>query len=69
MGLLIDGVWHEQWYDTSSTGGRFIRKDSIYRNWVTADGAAGQAAVQALLPKPGDITYMSVLPVPGPTAR
>ena len=41
MGLLIDGVWHEQWYDTSSTGGRFIRKDSIYRNWVTADGAAG----------------------------
>ena len=41
MGLLIDGVWHQQWYDTHSTGGRFIRKDSIYRNWITADGSAG----------------------------
>jgi len=41
MGLLIDGVWHEQWYDTSSTGGRFVRKDSIYRHWVTPDGSAG----------------------------
>jgi len=41
MGLMIDGVWHKQWYDTSATGGRFVRKDSIYRNWVTSDGTAG----------------------------
>lgn len=41
MGLLIDGKWHDQWYDTSSTEGRFIRKDSAFRNWVTADGAPG----------------------------
>src|SRR5690554_5776969 len=25
MGLLIDGRWEDQWYDTSSTGGRFFR--------------------------------------------
>lgn len=41
MGLLIDGQWQDQWYDTKSTGGRFERKASQYRNWVTPDGSAG----------------------------
>ncbi|MGH2343005.1 glutathione S-transferase family protein [Segnochrobactraceae bacterium EtOH-i3] len=41
MGLLVDGVWHDQWYDTAATGGRFVRKDSAFRNFVTADGAPG----------------------------
>ena len=41
MGLLVDGVWQDRWYDTKSSGGRFKRKESAFRNWVTADGAAG----------------------------
>src|SRR5689334_16921561 len=41
MGLLVDGVWHDQWYDTESEKGRFVRAESRFRNWVTADGAAG----------------------------
>ncbi|MBZ0124080.1 MAG: glutathione S-transferase family protein, partial [Roseovarius sp.] len=41
MGLLVDGAWHDQWYDTASTGGRFVRGDAQFRNWVTPDGAAG----------------------------
>ncbi|WP_340115723.1 glutathione S-transferase family protein [Pelagibius sp. 7325] len=41
MGLLIDGVWHDKWYDTKKSGGRFERQDSIFRNWVTPDGSAG----------------------------
>lgn len=41
MGLLIDGVWHDRWYDTESTGGRFVRKESQFRDWVTADGSSG----------------------------
>ena len=41
MGLLIDGVWHDQWYDTKSTGGTFQRKEAQFRNWITADGSAG----------------------------
>ncbi len=41
MGLLIDGVWHDQWYDTGKTGGRFVRSDSAYRHWITSDGAPG----------------------------
>jgi putative glutathione S-transferase len=41
MGLLIDGEWHDKWYDTKSNGGRFERKAASFRNWVTADGSAG----------------------------
>jgi glutathionyl-hydroquinone reductase len=41
MGLLIDGVWKDQWYDTKSSGGKFERSAAKFRNWVTADGSAG----------------------------
>ncbi len=41
MGVLIDGVWHDTWYETKSTGGSFKRQDAKFRNWVTADGSAG----------------------------
>ena len=41
MGLLQDGQWVDQWYDTESTGGRFVRKAPQFRNWITADGTAG----------------------------
>lgn len=41
MGLLIDGKWHDQWYDTGTTGGAFKRTEAKYRNWITADGSAG----------------------------
>ncbi|PCI38171.1 MAG: glutathione-dependent reductase [Rhodospirillaceae bacterium] len=38
MGLLQDGVWVDQWYDTKSNDGKFVRKDATYRNWITPDG-------------------------------
>ena len=41
MGLLVDGQWQDVWYDTKSNRGRFERKASQFRNWVTPDGAAG----------------------------
>lgn len=41
MGLLVDGKWHDQWYDTEGNGGRFIRQESQFRNWITSDGSAG----------------------------
>lgn len=43
MGLLIDGVWHDQWYDTRSTGGRFVRQDSAFRGRPAADGSSSFA--------------------------
>ena len=41
MGLLVDGHWRDRWYDTKSTGGRYVRKDSQFRNRITADGSSG----------------------------
>lgn len=41
MGQLVNGTWHDTWYDTSKTGGKFERSTSGFRNWVTADGSAG----------------------------
>lgn len=41
MGLLIDGLWHDQWYDTKSNKGEFVRNESQFRNWITKDGSAG----------------------------
>ena len=41
MGLLVDGVWHDKWYDTDKHDGRFVRSESQFRNWVTADGSSG----------------------------
>ncbi|HEX6928559.1 MAG TPA: glutathione S-transferase family protein [Gammaproteobacteria bacterium] len=39
MGRLIDGKWHDQWYDTAKHGGRFVREDAGFRDWVQADGS------------------------------
>jgi len=44
MGFLIKGKWKNKWYDTRSTGGRFVRKESQFRNWVTHDGPSGYKA-------------------------
>lgn len=41
MGLLVKGEWVDQWYDTSATGGSFVRTDTQFRSWVTPDGRPG----------------------------
>jgi len=41
MGLLIEGRWHDQWYDTKKHGGEFVRESAQLRDWVTPDGAPG----------------------------
>lgn len=38
MGRLVDGVWSSEWYDTATTGGKFERDISRFRDWVTKDG-------------------------------
>lgn len=40
MGLLIEGRWHDQWYDTAADG-RFKRENAQRRHWVTTDGSPG----------------------------
>ncbi len=43
MGLLVDGQWHTDWYDTKSTGGEFVRKDSQFRHWIGEPDFAAEA--------------------------
>ena len=52
MGLLIDGVWRDQWYDTQASGGRFERPRTTFRNWVTPDGAAGPSGAAGFAAEP-----------------
>lgn len=37
MGLLVDGRWQDQWYE-SSKDGAFQRENAQRRHWITADG-------------------------------
>lgn len=53
MGLLQDGQWVDQWYDTKSSGGRFVRKTPHFRNWITADGTAGPSGEGGFKAAPG----------------
>ncbi|MBT7448787.1 MAG: glutathione S-transferase family protein [Tateyamaria sp.] len=50
MGLLQDGRWVDQWYDTKETGGHFVRTAPQFRNWITSDGSAGPS---------GDVGFMA----------
>jgi putative glutathione S-transferase len=34
MGALVEGEWRDIWYDTQSTGGKFIRQDAQFRHWI-----------------------------------
>jgi putative glutathione S-transferase len=53
MGLLVDGEWLDEWYDTKSAGGRFVRRESSFRNWVTPNGAAGPTGAGGFTAEPG----------------
>ena len=35
MGLLVNGQWQDQWYDTTTSGGKFIREDSQFRDFIS----------------------------------
>ena len=37
MGLLVNGEWKDQWYDTSKTGGKFVRSKSQFENQIIND--------------------------------
>lgn len=41
MSLLVNGELKPDWFDNVSDGGEYVRKDSQFRNWITADGEAG----------------------------
>lgn len=53
MGMLVEGKWHDEWYDTKSNDGRFVRSAAQFRNWITADGRAGPSGRDGFRAEPG----------------
>jgi len=41
MGLLQQGKWVDQWYETDNSGGAFRRQDSRFRSWLTPNREPG----------------------------
>ncbi len=52
MGMLQEGKWIDQWYDTKESKGRFVRKDASFRNWVTRDGMPGPSGEGGFVAEP-----------------
>ena len=69
MGQLVNGVWKDEWYDTESTGGKFVRSTAGFRNWITADGGPGPSGTGGFKAQSGRImrdalrSYNHVVPV------
>lgn len=38
MGKLVNGQWQDEWYDTKSEQGRFVREDAGFRDVISASG-------------------------------
>ncbi|MCB8882988.1 glutathione S-transferase family protein [Acidisoma cellulosilytica] len=53
MGVMIEGRWHDRWYDTKASEGRFVRSESQFRNWVTPDGEPGPTGSGGFKAEPG----------------
>jgi putative glutathione S-transferase len=43
MGLLIDGKWHDRWYDTENNRGEFKREQSQFRGQIGSDEFPAEA--------------------------
>ncbi|BCG93240.1 glutathione S-transferase family protein [Mesorhizobium sp. 131-2-1] len=53
MGLLVEGRWQDRWYDTADNGGRFVRAQSQWRDWITRDGAPAEGRARGFKAEPG----------------
>lgn len=53
MGQLVDGKWEADWDERPSKEGKFVRANSQFRNWVTADGAPGPSGEGGFKAEPG----------------
>ena len=53
MGVLVNGEWRTNEAFPKDAGGRFIRADTVFRNWVTPDGSAGPTGEGGFPAEPG----------------
>lgn len=40
MGKLVNGEWHDVWYDTKASNGKFVREDAGFRDWISDEADA-----------------------------
>jgi len=40
MGLIVNGQWVDQWYETEQSKGEFVRQDSRFRHTISTDKGA-----------------------------
>jgi glutathionyl-hydroquinone reductase len=64
MGVMIEGRWHDRWYDTKASEGRFVRFESRFRNWVTPDGEPGPTGAGGFNAEPGRYHLFAALACP-----
>ena len=69
MGLLVDGKWTDRGYDAKASGGKFVRAQAQWRDWVTPDGRPAQGVRAASRRSPVATTSMSRSPARGRTGR
>jgi putative glutathione S-transferase len=53
MGLLVDGHWIDHRPDDAASDGRYKRQDTVFRNWITADGTPGPTGDGGFKAEPG----------------
>lgn len=53
MSILLNGELKLDWKPTASEEGEFVRQDSQFRHWVTADGGAGPSGEGGFKAEPG----------------
>ena len=69
MGQLVDGQWVDDWGQEKKTDdGKFKPVDAGFRNWITADGAAGPSGEGGFPAAPGRYHLYVSWACPGRTA-
>ena len=52
MSLLLNGKMQDDWLDTETEQGEFVRMESQFRHWVTVDGQAGPSGEAGFTAEP-----------------
>ncbi len=53
MSLLVNGTLRDDWLESEREDGEFIRRDSQFRHWITADSSAGPSGEGGFKAEPG----------------
>src|SRR6202521_2764527 len=53
MGVLVEGEWRADGKFPADPKGHFVRAETLFRNWITRDGASGPTGVGGFRAEPG----------------